>query len=60
METGDALVLAGELGLEVGVFGLQTGKLFLKRVETLEELLGVWWVPFSTANLLASGMPNVC
>ena len=43
MEAGDDLVLAGEFGFEVGVFGLQTGELFLKLAEAVEELLGVWW-----------------
>ena len=43
LEAGDDLVLAGEFGFEVGVFGLQAGELFLKLAEAVEELLGVWW-----------------
>ena len=43
METGNDLVFAGELGLEVGVFGFETGELFLKFADALEKLLDVWW-----------------
>ena len=43
LEAGNDLVLAGEFGLEVGVFGLHASELFLKLAEAVEELLDVGW-----------------